>query len=151
MATINASPLRFDNGGILTIDGDDVTELIAGNAFEYTPCVRENLVRYNGDTPQAPRDGNIVPGTIRLRARLGASVSTSLYSKIMAAGTAGDAKEVTIVIKWPAYAGASTGRQATFSNVAFHREKTRIQHGADFDTIEVEGSYRTVGPTEATY
>lgn len=151
MATFNANPLRFDNGGVLLIGSDDVLELLPGSALEFTPCVYKNIARLDRGVPQAPRDGDLEPGTIRIRARLGAHATTSLEQQLLAAGTNGLAKEFTIVVKWPDYRGASTGVQFTFATVCFDREKTRVSQGSDFDTVEFEGTYRTAGPTKATY
>lgn len=151
MATLNALPIRLDNGAIVTLGSDEITQLMPGSSLQWTPCVRKKIDFDDRGTPQAAREGDIEKGTIKLTVRAGAGVTDDLLAKVLEAGTAGVAKTHTIVVKYPTYQGHTAGVQYTFAGVSFDREKTQHRNTGEFDTVECEGTYTTVGPTKATY
>lgn len=140
MADINALPSRFENGGKILIGSDTVLHVIEGS-LQFTPRKPRVIQFKDRGTPQRPREGDIEPGSLRMRVRHTAEHGAA---EIMALGVAtgnngtdlGQTKEYTLSVRFHDYLGSTSYDQFAWAKVYF-AEPPAFQAGTEFDELEL--------------
>ncbi len=151
MSNINTAPMRFENGGVITVDGDTVANVLAGS-LKIKDSYKERILQYDRANIAAVFEGDTVPAEVEF-AVYGDLTATALFRVVTAAGTGGTAKKHTIIIKVPDNPGAATGISYTFTN-CWLTEMPQYEatgRGQDMDKITPFKFMLGSSPTKATY
>lgn len=158
MSAINTVVRRWENGGVVTIDGDTISNVEAGT-LKWTPAMRTRIEYKDRGIPQAPLEGDDGYSDIELEVKIGDYEGVdSIYTKLMAAGSSGLAKQLTnFIVTIPNYRGASAGQTITWTtsgtSVVYVSEPPSYTAGGENDgldklTVKLRATF---APTIATY
>jgi hypothetical protein len=141
MANVNTTPKVFENGGVFTINegGAQVVMNIEAGTIVWRPGKRQVKNYRDRGVIQTPLMGSDDQTELEFTVKATTYVANDLYAILMTAGSAGTVNLYdTIVIRLPAYRGASTGEDITFTN-CWVTERPEIRFGGDgpedFDTV----------------
>lgn len=154
MATWNAaSAVRsFGNGGLVTIDANDIDNIIYGS-IEFVDVFRPPMPYSNNGTQAQALEGPPQRGSLKIHLRAGSLYTSSAYKNLMTRNSPVDGlvNEFAVVLKIPNYQGAAAGESITVSDFCLSGP-VRFRAGGDgqYDTLEIEGTFRTAA-TIATY
>lgn len=151
MANINAVPVVFEHGGIITIGSDTILNVEKGS-MRFAPGIREVKEFTDRGVIQNPLEGDELPTDLEFDIKHTGGAGAAELFELMTAQpnpVTGYKKQYSIVVKFPDYSGATTGDQYTFAKcvpVSFE-----FQAGAQFDTAKLRFRDQESKPARASY
>lgn len=152
MANMNAIIPRWENGGVMTVDGDTLINIEPGS-LKFQQAVRERIKVMDRAQITSVWEGDLGVSTLEVTVKGDLTATTSLFKAVLAAGTAGVPKVHTIVIKVPNYPGAAAGVTATFTGW-WLTEGPTWEAGGSGQNMDKAGPFKFEGsavPTYSTY
>ncbi len=154
MATKNtvATTRSLANGGVITIDGDDIANIVYGSV-RFRDVFRPPIQFSSGGTQQQSLEGNPQRGMLEFDLKAGSLVTNSAYLALMTRNSPIDGlvAEFAVVVKIPANQAATTGESITIADFELS-EPVAFEAGGEnsLDSLRVRGTFRTAA-TIATY
>lgn len=151
MATVNQTPRRFEQGGVLKIGGDTIAMTMPGT-ITITPALEEKIEFHDRDVPQVPLIGKRGYGEITIQLRGGKYAGTELFTALQAAASPASnvTKVFTFELQIPEHAAATTGEKFSCTQAFLAGDGLKYNAGTEFDTVDIK--LRTVDDVvPATY
>jgi len=147
-----ATTRSIANGGIITIDGDDIDNIQYGT-IRFRDVFRPPIQFSSGGTNQQSLEGNPQRGMLEFDLKAGSLTTNSAYLALMTRNSPVDGlvNEFTVVVKIPSYQGATAGESITITTFELS-EPVELQAGGpgQLDSLRVRGTFRSAA-TIATY
>ena len=151
MATVNQTPRRFEQGGVLTIGADTIAMIMPGT-ITVMPALEEKIEFHDRDVPQVPLIGKRGYGEINLQLRGGKYAASEMYTALQAAASPASnvTKVFTFELQIPEHAAATTGEKFSCAQAFLASDGLKWNAGTEADTLDIK--LRTVDDVvAATY
>lgn len=158
MPAVNGTVRRFNNGGVLTIDGNTVSNIVSGS-IKFQEMSRARIEYSDRGVIQQPLEGDDQAMDIEFTVNCGVYTGAgSLYASLVGSGSNGLVDTVSgIIVDIPDYRGASTGTRFTWAtsgaNYIWVAERPTYQAGGSPDGLDTLSCKLRANhnPTIATY
>lgn len=148
MPAINAGlPVRFENGGVLTLTISATAYTISnivGGSIEFVEPSYEEIEYKDRGLQQQPGLGDQRLGMLKCTCQATTFAASDLRDRLKTAGSAGKVYEFdSIIFDVPAYRGASTGMRYTALGASLKVDTLKYKAGSEWDQVEFEMRIRT--------
>ncbi len=153
MATINATPTRFENAGILELSDDagstwDTIENYVPGSLAITPGLRDALEYTDRGEQQVPLRGDEAITELSFDVYLTSDTGADeLAEKLIADGSGATVTVYSVRATWRTYREAAIGKKVTIDNCYVPPGQLGLQSAADVDRMTIR--MRSIEPFPA--